>query len=79
MVFAFVGNTFINIENLVKHLKRNHTLGKEGAFGFASGVQLGLWQKQARIKSKTKTKKNIRLKRRVYNFDNNDVVYRRPS
>jgi len=35
---------------------------KHGAFRFVFGVQHGLWQKQALIKSKIKTKKKIRLR-----------------
>ena len=54
LVLDYVGNIFFEIQKRVKHLKWNKTLRKHGAFGFAFGIQLGLWQKRALILSKTK-------------------------
>ena len=59
---SLVGTTFFDIYNRVKHLKRKLTLRKNGAFGFAFGVQHGLWQKQGLIKSKIKTNKKLGLR-----------------
>ena len=46
LVFDFVGSIFFDIAKGVKHLKRTKTSCKQVVFGFAFGVQLGLWQKQ---------------------------------
>ena len=50
---------FFEIQKRVIHLKLNKTPRKQGAFGFAFGVPLSLWQKRAPIMSKTKTRKMI--------------------
>ena len=59
---SLVRETFFDIQSRVKHLKRNQMPHKHGAFRFVFGVQHGLWQKQALIKSKIKTNKKIRLR-----------------
>ena len=73
---SLVGTTFFDIYNRVKHLKRKLTLRKNGAFGFAFGVQHGLWQKQALIKSKIKSKKKIQLREEkdICNCNNDRVL-----
>ena len=47
-----------------------------GAFRFVFGVQHGLWQKQALIKSKIKAKKKIRLREEkdICNCNNDRVL-----
>ena len=80
MVFNFIGNTFFDFENRVRHLNEIRNLANSG-LDFAFGIQFGFWQKHALVKSKTKTKKKRILRGEKENITVMIMigVYRKPG